>query len=144
MDFPVINNNLCNDYINYLKEYNKPKIYENIFLDIKRNDTKITNFITLEKNKNHKKLNFFGLPFALQNEKSNISDLINLVKEIKKISLDKKIDEVDLILFKEISSLKYLDELDKKNISKIVIQKFIDLNIDIKFIKNQFSKGHKH
>ncbi len=144
MDFPIINNNLCNDYINYLKEYNKPKIYENIFLDIKRNDTKITNFITLEKNKNHKKLNFFGLPFALQNEKSNISDLINLVKEIKKISLDKKIDEVDLILFKEISSLKYLDELDKKNISKIVIQKFIDLNIDIKFIKNQFSKGHKH
>lgn len=139
MNYPIINDNLCDDYICYLKEYNKPKKYKQLSIDIEQN-----NLITIEKDRDLRKLNFFGIPFCIQKERDKTSNLKDLIQNLNRILQDNKINKIDLILFKEISSLKYLEALDKKNISKISIQKFIELDNDIKLIKNQFSKGHKH
>lgn len=143
MNFPIINYNLCDDYICYLKEYNKPKKYEQLSIDIEHNNSIISYFVTVEKDKDFKKLNFFGLPLCIQREKNKISSSKKLIKNLNKILQDKKISKIDLNLFKEISSLKYLEALDKKNISKISIQKFIELDNDINQIKNQFSESHR-
>ena len=143
MSLPIINNNLCDDYICYLKEYNKPKKYEQLSIDIQQNNSIISNFITIEKDEDFRKLNFFGIPFCIQKERNKISNLKKLIKNLNIIIQDKKISKIDLILLKEISSLKYLDALDKKDISKISIQKFIELDNDIKQIKSQFSESHR-
>lgn len=144
MIFPLINENLCEDYINYFKEYKKPKTYERVKIVSKQDYSKISNFLTLEKDKDQRKLNFYGLPFFIQNERGLTLNVKNLVNTLKKIIIDKKIDKIDLVLFKDNVSLEYLDRINKSNISKISIQKFIELNDDIKEIKSHFSKGHKH
>jgi len=144
MNFPIINHNLCDDYINYFKEYNKPKTYECILINSEKDSAEISNFITLEKDNNHRKLNFYGLPFSIQKEGGSIPNVKNSIKNLKKIILEKKIDKIDLVFYKLDSSLEYLNNINKENISKISIQKFIELNADIQEIKSQFSKGHKH
>ncbi len=134
---------MCNDYITYLQEYNN-KSYEDLSFILRENKIEHSILLTLEKNQNNKILNFFGLPFLIQNGDNDISNIRLTIETLKKIFINRKINYINLVLIFKNINLPEVENLNKKNIKKISIQKFIELDKNIEDIIRKFSKGHKH
>ena len=130
-------------YIDYLKRYNSDSSFKDISFIIKNENSLLFCPLTIHIKNKKKILDYFGEPFFIicHNETQELKKIFH--KKIKKISVEEKIKNINFVSQKELNDEFNLYNLNKQKIYKISYRKYIDLTLDMRTIRANFSRGLK-
>jgi hypothetical protein len=132
-------------FIEYLLKYNSLSIFEDRSFIIRDNENILYCPITIEKKNGKKYLNFFGEPIFFIFLKNDYNIFASFTEKIKETFEKEKIDDINLVIEKFVTSQQVQQKNPNKKFAKKVLNiKYIDLNLSIEDIKKTFKKGLKH